>query len=967
MRRVRSDALLASLIAAVAGLAGASASACGSDGAGAGGADGGVAEGGALEGGAGPDGSVPVPTGDDDAGVPTVPPRTVDHACGGGLSITVVVLDDGTVRFHYVKDAAAADRGWLVDAARFAGPTRVDVSDGGGLLHVTTATLDVTVSGASCAIRIASLASPAVALWEEASPFAKDASGRVTLAKKLDAGEKIYGLGEKTGAAARRGRSFTMWNSDPAWSDPTGQYLPTSDPIYQSHPFWMSIASGGHASGAFLANTNQTGFDVGKTAPDALAMSASAGDVDLYFFDGPAPRDVLSRYTRLVGRAPMPPEWALGYHQSRWSYTPASRVEEVAFEFRRRGLPIDGLWLDIDYMDGFRDFTWNPSTFADPKGMLARLASNGFKVTTILDPGVKSDPGGSYAAYTDGVAKGIFIAGTDGAPAVRKCWPGDAVFPDFTSAKARTWWGDQLGTLLATGVRGTWIDMNEPAVFLKEGFPLDAKVDGDGTATTFGEIRNVYAWLMARATYEGQKKAFPDRRPFLLTRAGFAGIQRFAAVWTGDAQSTWDHLAMAPAMLQGLGVSGVPFVGSDIGGFTGSPSAELYGRWFELGSLSPFFRSHVATGTPDQEPWSFGPEVEDVAHRMLALRYALLPYWYAAYAETTRTGSPVLRPLWYAFPGDEEAFKHEDEVFVGPALLAAPVTAAGVTARAVYLPAGTFQDFYTGALYTGPTTVQMPAPLGRTPLFVRGGSVLQEQDVVDYVGAAPGANRYLDVYPGSPGTRATTDLYDDDGETMAYATGAVATNAVQVALADDGLTVTLGGRTGTYEPPHAAIAMRVHGVASPPTAVQIDGVALAESAFRYDAPARLLTVTLSDLRAPHVVVARYDAKAPPAPRQVSVMFDVTLPASTAAGDVFVASSAGGWLPAGTKLTRSGTRATGALTALEGTLVKYKVTRGAWPSVEVDGACASVANRAIVAAGGGATATIDVARWADACP
>jgi alpha-glucosidase len=898
-----------------------------------------------------------------DAPAPKHPPVRLTHACDPTLAIDVAVLDDRVVRFHYVKDGARIpDRGWITDEAALDGPTEAIVDDKAGALHVTTAALDVAVTGATCAITIKAKGGGAV-LWEEGAPFAKESISKLTIGKKLAPGEKIYGFGEKTGPSARRGRAFTMNNSDPAWSDPSGQYLPTSDPIYQSHPFFVSLAAG-HATAGFLANTFATAFDVGKTKDDLLAMSASGGDVDLYFIDGPAPRDVLERYTRLVGRAPMPPMWTLGYHQSRWTYAPSSRVEDVAFEFRRRGLPIDGIWLDIDYMDGFRDFTWSPTAFGDHAGMLKRLADNGFKVTTIVDPGIKSDPGGKYAAYTDGMAKGVFIPGTGGAPVVRPCWPGDAVFPDFSSASARAWWGDELGDFLSAGVRGTWIDMNEPAVFVKEGFPLDAKVDGEGKGTSFAEIKNIYAMLMARATFEGQKKAFPDRRPFLLTRAGFAGIQRYAAVWTGDAQSTWAHLAMAPAMLQGMGVSGIPFVGSDIGGFTGSPSAELYGRWFEVGSLSPFFRTHVATGTPDQEPWSFGPEIEDVARRMLAVRYALLPYWYNAYVETTRTGAPVLRPLWFEFPGDDEAFAHDDEMFIGPSLMAAPVTAAGVTSRAVYLPAGTFYDFYTGAAYTGPTTVQMPAPLGRIPLFVRGGSVIAEQGIVDYVGAAPDAPRYLDVYPGPIGTNAAQSIYEDDGETMAYARGQSATTPVSLAVTAAGLAVTLGARTGAYVPRAAKTELRVHGVPAKPASVTLDGQS---AAIAYDPSTRIVTVPLGIGGAAHAIAIAYDGATLPAPREVSLDFAVTLPANSPAGDVYVASSAGAWEPAGTKLTRAGGVATGTLKVLEGTLVRYKLTRGAWTTVEVDASCASLANRSVVAPGGGAAVAIGVAKWTDACP
>ena len=894
----------------------------------------------------------------------TTHPVNVDHACSASLHLELVVLEDAVVRFHYVSNGVkAVDRGWIYDLTKFAGPQSITVDDKASALHIATGALTVDVTGATCSIVVKSL--DGATLWSEASPFAVDANGAIALGRKLADGERIYGLGEKTGGSMRRGRSFDMWNSDPAWTDPTGKYQTTSDPIYQSHPYFLSLLAGGHATGAFLANTGRTSFDVGKTANDVLAMGAAAGDMDLFFFDGPTPAAVLERYTRLVGRAPLPPLWALGYHQSRWTYTPSSRVEDVAFAFRQKNLPADGIWLDIDYMDGFRDFTWNPSTFADHAGMLARLASNGFKVTTIFDPGIKSDPGATYAAYNDGLAKNTFIVGTDGAPVIRSCWPGDALFPDFTDPKARSWWGDRIGDFMSAGTRGAWIDMNEPAVFVKEGFPSDAKVNGEGTATTFGEVRNVYAMLMARATYEGQLKAFPNRRPFILTRAGFAGIQRYSAVWTGDAQSTWEHLAMAPSMLQGMGVSGIPFVGSDVGGFTGSPSAELYGRWFELGSLSPFFRSHVATGTPDQEPWSFGPEVLDVAQRMLGVRYALLPYWYESYVAASRTGTPVMRPLWFDAPADDEAAKHDDEVLIGPSILAAPVTATNVTSRAVYVPKGTFYDFYTGASYVGPASVTMPAPLGRFPLFVRGGSVLHEQDVPNYVGESPDARQYLDVYPGPVGTTTTTALTEDDGETLGYTQGQTSTTSIALNVTSDGIALATTARQGAYVPPAHPTILRVHGVPNAPDWAKVDGATVIGLA--YDSATRVATFAIPDFAAAHAITLHYDGSTLPAPRQVSVTFNVTLPPGSPAGDVYVASSALGWLPNGQLLVRAGDSASGSMSVLEGTLVKYKVTRGAWSNVEVDGSCASTANRIAVAGGSGTTLAVSVAKWTDACP
>jgi alpha-glucosidase len=893
-------------------------------------------------------------------------PTDLERACDANLALRVTVLDDRALRLHYVRGGTAqAERGWFTDPQGFTGPTSLAVDNAAARLSITTAALALEVSGASCSVVIRDRAG--ALLWQESSPYRGDAAGAVSLGRKLDDGERIYGLGEKTGVSERRGRSFEMWNSDPAWTDPTGQYRNVSDPIYQSNPFFLSMRKGGRATGALLANTHRTTFDVGKTTADSLVVSAVAGDVDLYFFDGPSPADVVERYTRLVGRPFLPPLWSLGYHQSRWSYTPAARVEAIGAELRKRELPADGLWLDIDYMDGFRDFTWNPSTFPDPAGLLGRLSAQGFKVTAILDPGVKSEPGGQYRAYNAGIADKHFIMGSDQNPVVREVWPGASVFPDFTSARTRKWWGDLVGEWTASGLAGVWVDMNEPAVFTKDGFPLDARVDGEGKSTSFAEAKNVYAHLMARATYEGLRRASPNARPFVLTRAGFSGVQRYAAVWTGDAESTWEHLAMTPSMLAGMGVSGLAFVGSDIGGFSGSPAPELYGRWFELGSLSPFFRSHVATGTPDQEPWSFGAEVESVARRMLALRYSLLPYWYGAAVTASRTGTPIVRPVWFEFPNDEQAYARDDEFFIGSSLLAAPVTAANLTARDVYLPPGTFYDFYTGAAYQGPVTVNMPAPLGRIPLFVRAGAVLPMQDVIAHVGAPSNGKKYLDVFPDAPGSKSSWDLYEDDGSTMAYATGAFATTTVSTAVTAAGLELDVASPAGAFATPSTALIARVHGVASAPAALRVDGVAVAPS---YDLATRVVTIPLGSPSRAHVVSLEYDARTPPAPRQTSLDVTVNLPPSTPTGDIFIGTSALGWKPDGFKLSRNGNTASGRLSVLEGTLVKWKITRGAWTNVEVTAACGSVDNRETVADFGlsGTTAVqAIVAAWSDRCP
>jgi len=781
------------------------------------------------------------------AGDPALPVHAT-RACTAGRVAQVDVLEDALVRIHFVINGTPQpDRGWLFDVTSFAGPHGARVDDTADKLQIETSALRIELAGTDCALSIT--ATDGTALWKEGAPFQRDDNGKLNLTRTLAAGERIYGLGEKTGNSMRRGRAYDLWNTDPFSKDGHG-YSPNTDPIYQSHPYVLALSSAGHASAAFLANTWRSRFDVGSSNADLLKIGTDGGDADLFVLDGPTPAQVLERYTRLVGRPMLPPRWAIGYHQSRWSYTPSARLEAVGAEFRKRKLPADGLWLDVDYMNGYRDFTWSPSAFGDAKNMLARLAATGFKVTTIFDPGVKSDPGGSYAAYNDGIKAKAFILGTNGAPLTADQISGQAVFPDFTQPGARSFWADHLAAFLQIGLHGAWIDVNEPAALL----PLDVKVAGDGVPATFAEVKNVYAKLEAQATFAGELQAFPNRRPFILSRSGCPGIQRYAAVWTGDMFSAWDHLGMAPSMLQGMSVSGVPFVGTDVGGFLSGATAELYGRWFELGSFSPFFRSHVTTGAPDQDPWSFGTAVEDAARKVLNLRYQLLPYWYEAFAEAHRSGMPIMRPLWFEFPADAEAGKHEDEFFVGPSLLVAPVVVAKVTARQVYLPVGIFQDFYTGASYTGPTTITVQAPLGQVPLFVRGGSVIHAQDAQNYVDEVPSARHYLDVYAGKPGAASTTTITEDDGETLGYEKGEVSSTTLSLNVTATGITLTTTARTGGFTPPAYPLTLRVHGVAAKPSAATIDGAA---GAVTYDQSAKLAQLEISSFAAPHTLTMDY--------------------------------------------------------------------------------------------------------------
>jgi alpha-glucosidase len=893
-----------------------------------------------------------------DAAPPT--PVNVTQPCSNGLKLQVSLLDDGVARFHYVEGGVPQpDRGWTYDLSQFHGAHAPVVQQTATTLNLRTSAIDVTITGATCSISIASVPSGEV-LWSESSPFTREADGGVSLGRTLASNEAIYGLGEKNGPGNRVGNSYVMWNTDEGCA--------CGDPIYQSHPYFLSLPASGHASGAYVANTHEMTFDVGSASATSLAMSAVGGDIDLFFFDGPMPAAVIEEYTRLVGRQWLPPLWTLGYHQSRWTYSPESYFEQVAATFRSLGLPADGMWLDIDYMNGFRDFTWDPSAFSDPAAVVATVTGEGFHITNIVDPGVKYDPGGTYATYNAGVEKGMFYDGDDGGLVLADCWPGAAAFPDFTNPAVRTWWAGQIADFMSIGTSGIWNDMNEPSVFTNGGvFPLDTPVNGDGVPTTFSEAKNVYGLLEAKAAQQGELTAFPNNRPFVLTRAGFSGIQKYSAVWTGDSSQSWDQLVQEAPMLQGLGVSGVPFVGSDVGGFIGGgPSPELYGRWFEVGAFSPFFRTHTSTTAPPQEPWDYGPEIQFLAQQMLDLRYSILPYLYESFIEANTAGTPVMRPLWYGYPSDPQTQSHLNEWFFGDSLLVATVLAPLVTQLDVYIPTGVFQDFYTGAAYTGPTTVTLPAPLGRIPLLVRGGSVIPELDVQQYVGAVPDVAHHLDVYPGAAGTTTQATLHEDDGESLDYAKGGQSTVTVSLDVTATGLTLALGARTGGYTPPVAARShdIRVHGVGAQPTSVKVNGATVNAT---WSDDTRLLVIPIADYKAAQTVTVTYPAAPLPPPRKVSLSFNVTLPPSTPAGaTVYVASSVDGWGADGQALTTSGGVATGTMIVPEGALVWYVMTLGDWRTVEVASSCAQVPDREVIATAN-TTVSIAVSAWASTCP
>jgi alpha-glucosidase len=666
---------------------------------------------------------------------------------------------------------------------------------------LATASLRVTARHAPFRLAIADAAGDI--LDEDDTAQGMAASGTMTrVFKRLRVDEHVYGLGEKNGMLDKRGRqqggyAYTMWNSD------TYAYGADTDPIYVSVPFAI-VMRAGRAHGLFLDNTSRTSFDIGHTTDGVLAFGADQGELNYYFINGPTPADVVSRYTSLTGRMPMPPRWALGYHQCRYSYYPESTVRFLAQNFRTRHIPADVIWLDIHYQDGYKPFTWDAERFPDPARLVGDLRAQGFRVVTILDAHPKKEVG--YEPYDTGRAGDHFVKKPDGSIYEAPVWParaernpGPSVFPDFTRAATRTWWGSLYARLLDIGVAGIWNDMNEPAVFdTPTGtMPLDVRFDNEGSATSHAAVHNVYGQLASRSTYEGLQRLRPDSRPFVLTRATYAGGQRYAAVWAGDNVSEWSHLRGSIPLLLGMGLSGLPFVGVDIGGFAEAPTAELYTRWLQLGVFYPFMRTHTTFGTPDQDPWSYGTEHEAMNRRAIELRYELLPHIYNVMHDASVSGLPALRPLMLEFPNDPATYGLDDEVMFGRDLLIAPVLWPHASERSVYLPPGTWVDFWTGARFTGGTRHRVPVTLRSIPIFARAGAFVFEHPVVQHTGELRGQALRVMVMPGADGE---ATLYEDDGETRAYAQGMSVTRVFRHQTTADTATIAIGAPTGPFRP-----------------------------------------------------------------------------------------------------------------------------------------------------------------------
>lgn len=623
---------------------------------------------------------------------------------------------------------------------------------------------------------------PAPAGFRVQPTFAIARGGRVARVE-TERGTSLYGTGEVGGPLLRNGRVITCWNTD-AYG-----YGNDSPSLYQSHPWVLAVRADGSAYGVLADTPGRIVVDL----THGIEFRAQGPPFPLIVIERDSPQDVVAALSELTGRMPLPPRWALGYQQCRYSYTPDHEVMRVAHEFRTRRIPCDVIWMDIDYMNAQRSFTHHPLDFPNSRALNDSLHALGMHSVWIVDPGLRQEAG--YFPYDQGVRGDHFVKTGTGEDFVGRVWPGPCVFPDFTRGATRLWWAGLTRDFVADGSDGIWNDMNEPAVFETPNKSMpesnfhraDPELGGPGSHTRY---HNVYGMLMARASREGLLEARPDRRPFVLSRANYLGGQRYAAAWTGDNVADETHLAMSVPMALNLGLSGQPFVGPDIGGFKGPGDPKLFARWMGVGALLPFARAHTEKGNPRKEPWSFGAAVEATCRRAIETRYRLMPYLYSRFRESATRGLPVVRPVFFADPKDP-ALRAEDRAFlIGADVLVEPPRSPN-DARPIARPKGEWREL---PALTGERDPDLPR------LYQRAGSIVPIGPVVQYTGEQPLEDLTLLVSLDAHGA-AEGELYEDAGDGFGFEKSEFLLTRWRAERAGGKLALHVLGVEGTWTPP----------------------------------------------------------------------------------------------------------------------------------------------------------------------
>jgi len=758
----------------------------------------------------------------------------------GAAKVRLTVFRDGVFRVRVAPSGTfPKDFSWAV--VESSEPPTFKVEENQKEIRITVGSVVATIQRSPLLINFSDTAGNILLADEPNLPMAWNGK-RVHVWKKMPGDENYYGLGDKAGPMNRRNRAFTNWNTDEfGWQE-------SSDPLYKTIPFFIGLRKGA-AYGVFFDNAYRSVFDFGKESQDYFSFGAEGGELNYYFITGPEPKKIIEAYTAMTGRSPLPPLWTLGYQQSRYSYYPEARAREIVKTLREKRIPADAIYFDIDYQQGNAPFTINHEYFPTFEKMIADFRAQGMHTILITDLHIKRDPNHGYAPYDSGMKNDVFVKNPDGSVLVGVVWPGPSVFPDFTLSRVRGWWGGLYKDFVGMGAAGFWNDMNEPSLFERadKTMPLDTvhRLD-DGTTLDHRAIHNVYGMQNVRATYEGLRKLQPEERPFVLTRAAYAGAQRYAATWTGDNSSTWNHLKMSTPMLLSMGISGYPMVGDDIGGFAGSPTADLLTRWFEVGALNPIYRGHTAKGTADQEPWVHGPEHEAIRRKYIELRYELMPYLYTGIEEASRTGIPLMRPVFLEYPQASDFYGDNRDFLFGKDFFVAPVTTEMVDAEEISLPPGEWYDFWTNTKLSSKEKFSLRPRLEEMPLYVRAGAIVPMQPLMQYTDEKPNGPLELRVY--LPGSTASNDcrgtLYQDDGHTFAYQKGEILRVNYSCQVSNGSATVVSTIEKNAFQPWWKSAEITVFGMADAPKEVRIGNDVVRD--WRYDDRAHAVTLIVLD-------------------------------------------------------------------------------------------------------------------------
>jgi alpha-glucosidase len=748
---------------------------------------------------------------------------TLHFSTKNGVVLQLTVIRDSVIRFRYSTSGKfEKDFSYGVTMHASRGYSFLDITEDETHYSITTSKLICKVEKQSLQVSLFDATDQKLINedeigfhWEECYKHGGDI---VKMSKACQKSESFYGLGDKPVEVNLKGKRFENWATD------SYAFGKNTDPIYKAIPFYTAIQDN-KAYGIFFDNTFKTSFDFAHERRNVTSFWAQGGEMNYYFIYGPQMEDVVKNYTDLTGRPhALPPLWALGFHQCKWSYYPESNVKNITKTFRDLKIPCDAIYLDIDYMDGFRCFTWDKKYFPDPKRMVKELEADGFKTVVIIDPGIKIDL--EYDVFKEGLDKDYFCKRADGPYMKGKVWPGECYFPDYTKPEVREWWSGLFKELIEDiGVKGVWNDMNEPAVMdvPNKSFPDDVRHDYDGNPCSHRKAHNVYGTQMARATYHGLKKYAYPKRPFVITRSAYSGAQRYTSTWMGDNVATWEHLAIANNQAQRMAMSGFSFAGSDIGGFAEQPQGELFARWIQLGVFHAFCRVHSSGDHGDQEPWVFGEEITDIVRKFVALRYQLLPYLYTAFWKYINNGTPILKSLVLYDQEDTATHYRSDEFVYGEQILICPILEPNAKGRRMYIPRGKWYNFWTDEFVEGGKEMWVDADLDSMPIFIKEGAIIPKYPVQQYVDEKKFDEITLDIYYKKG--KESSKLYDDAHDGYDYKKGRYSLRTFKLTGKKKEL-ILQQHKSGDFNAHYSKFNIVFHNLPFEITSIQIDNVAI---------------------------------------------------------------------------------------------------------------------------------------------